>query len=240
MFAYLNNTTWTNNSCIHNIGDRVEGNKFTRWSLVKRATRRGLKKTSDAFSWHLRPSLFFHLSDSTANISNLVKGSVFYSIIKIQTSCTKMEIHQYHAWSRVSARGGWGISPPPSNDSMGISPLNLIFRDHTANTFYSHNFQFIHFKSKWLPPSSCQTSYILGRQGSSFWIVLLPTQNWQGSNLMLSGRTGAAPGKLKRSKLLCSKVSAWLFRDVFIHTLAKEPLYEKRCVSERMDPYTPH
>jgi hypothetical protein len=26
----------------------------------------------------------------------------------------------YHACTRVSARGGWGISPPTSNDSRGM------------------------------------------------------------------------------------------------------------------------
>jgi hypothetical protein len=37
-----------------------------------------------------------------------------------------MEIHQYMHGPGFLPEGGWGISPP-SNDSRGISPLNLIF-----------------------------------------------------------------------------------------------------------------
>jgi hypothetical protein len=72
------------------------GNKFTRRSLVKRAsgTQHGGGSENSNPQMHfpgIRGHLCFHLSDSTASIFT----RVFYSIIKIRTSCTRMEIHPY-------------------------------------------------------------------------------------------------------------------------------------------------
>jgi hypothetical protein len=58
-----------------------------------------------------------------------------------------------------------------------------------------------------------------------------------------ASETPTAAGKLKQSKLLGAKVSAWVFSDPHsgkgtIVTLNRN--HEKRCVSERMDPYTLH
>jgi hypothetical protein len=49
-------------------------------------------------------------------------------------------------------------------------------------------------------------------------------QAYAGAPVLCASETPTAPGKLKRSKLSDAKVSAWVFSDVLIHTLAKEPL----------------
>jgi uncharacterized membrane protein YagU involved in acid resistance len=53
---------------------------------------------------------------------------------------------QLTSWQQKSSRNTKKLFGPVSWD------LQAEIIKTAINTFYSHNFQFIHFKSKWLPP----------------------------------------------------------------------------------------
>jgi hypothetical protein len=101
---------------VKHASDEQHGRGVSLRKILKKATLRCISLASEAqFMQHSKHfhKVFFHPSERQC----------FYSIIKIQTSCTRMEIHQYlPCMDQGFCQRGMGDKFPPQMTQGHITP----------------------------------------------------------------------------------------------------------------------